>query len=82
MFEKIKSSRKWYLKNRERVIQEQIAYRKEKMKNDYKFRMSVVQYQSKYYQNKKNKLKEEKLHIDYKPQKNIKIDTNDTIVQF
>jgi hypothetical protein len=64
------SQNKWYLKNRERVIEYQKKYRKEKMNNDYNFRMSVVDYQAKYYQNRKLKLKEKK-YIDYKPKQRI-----------
>jgi hypothetical protein len=78
----IKNTRhEWYLKNRERIIEHQKKYRKEKMNNDYKFKLSVVNYQSRYYQIRKNKLKEKK-HIDCKPHKIINIDINDTIVQF
>lgn len=79
----IKNTRhEWYLRNRERIIEHQKKYRKDKINNDYNFRMSVINYQSRYYQNRKNKLKEEKLHIDYKPRKIINIDINDTVVQF
>jgi len=72
----------WYMKNRERIIEHQKKYRKDKMKNDYKFKMSVVNYQSRYYQIKKNKLKEDKLCIDCKPCNIINININDTVVHF
>jgi hypothetical protein len=78
----IKNTRhEWYLKNRERLIEYQKKYCKEKMNNDYKFKMSVVNYQSRYYQIRKNKLKEKK-PINCKPYKIINIDINDTIVEF
>jgi hypothetical protein len=70
---------KWYLKNRERVIENQKAYRKEKMNNDYEFRMSVVNYQSKYYQTRKNKLAEKKNYIKQnEARKGVVINLNDT----
>ena len=43
----------WYLKNRERIIEHQKTYRKDKINNDYKFRLSVVNYQARYYQKRK-----------------------------
>lgn len=73
----------WYLKNRERIIEHQKAYRKEKINNDYNFRMSVINYQAKYYQNKKFKLKQKVFRIkDNTTQKIVDIGINDTTVIF
>lgn len=65
----------WYLKNRERIIEYQKIYRKDKINNDYKFRMSVVNYQSKYYQKRKMKSKQYTTP-------SINIDINNTTVIF
>jgi len=78
----LKQRKEWYLKNREHAIEYQKEYRRKKMNNDYNFRMSIVYYQSKYYQNKKNKLKSDILRIDCNSQKIINIDIDDTVVQF
>ena len=73
----------WYLKNRERIIEHQKAYRKDKINNDYNFRMSVINYQAKYYQNKKFKLKQNVFHIKQNTsQKIVNIGINDTTVIF
>jgi hypothetical protein len=66
----------WYLKNRERIIEHQKTYRKDKINNDYKFRLSVVNYQARYYQKRKMNKKQ---HI---PHQIITIGINDTTVIF
>ena len=78
----LEQRKEYYLKNRESIIEYQKKYRKDKINNDYKFRTSIIYYQSRYYQNRKRKIKEEILHIDCNPCKNIDIDINDTIVLF
>jgi hypothetical protein len=73
----------WYLKNRERIIEHQKTYRKDKINNDYKFRLSVVNYQARYYQNKKFKLKQKEFCIKQNTtQKIVDIGINDTTVIF
>ena len=73
----------WYLKNRERIIEHQKTYRKDKINNDYKFRLSVVDYQARYYQKRKLNKKQDILQIK-KPQqlKIVNIGMNDTTVIF
>jgi hypothetical protein len=68
----------WYLKNRERLIEYQKKYCKEKMNNDYKFRLSVVKYQARYYQKRKMNKKLPTLQI----KKPINIDVVNTTVIF
>ena len=68
----------WYLKNRERLIEHQKTYRKDKINNDYKFRLSVVNYQAHYYQKRKMNKKQETLQI----KKPINIDVANTTVIF
>ena len=68
----------WYLKNRERLIEHQKTYRKDKINNDYKFRLSVVNYQARYYQKRKMNKKQEILQI----KKPINIDVANTTVIF
>jgi hypothetical protein len=68
----------WYLKNRERIIEHQKTYRKDKINNDYKFRLSVVNYQARYYQKRKMNKKQYILQI----KKPINIDVADTTVIF
>ena len=68
----------WYLKNRERIIEHQKTYRKDKINNDYKFRLSVVNYQARYYQKRKMNKKQEILQI----KKPINIDVANTTVIF
>lgn len=72
----------WYVKNRERIIEHQKAYRKEKIKNDYNFRSSVVNYQAKYYEKRKLKNKENIIKIKLSQKATIDIDVNDTSVIF
>jgi hypothetical protein len=73
----------WYLKNRERIIEHQKTYRKDKINNDYKFRLSVVDYQARYYQKRKLKIKKEILQIKKPKQYTIvNIGINDTTVIF
>jgi len=66
----------WYLKNRERLIEHQKTYRKDKINNDYKFRLSVVNYQARYYQKRKMNKKKDV------PHKIVTIGINDTTVIF
>jgi hypothetical protein len=66
----------WYLKNRERLIEHQKTYRKDKINNDYKFRLSVVNYQARYYQKRKMNKKQNV------PPKIVTIGINDTTVIF
>jgi len=66
----------WYLKNRERLIEHQKTYRKDKINNDYKFRLSVVNYQARYYQKRKMNKKQNV------PHKIVTIGINDTTVIF
>ena len=68
----------WYLKNRERIIEHQKTYRKDKINNDYKFRLSVVNYQARYYQKRKMNKKQDTLQI----KKPINIDVANTTVIF
>ena len=68
----------WYLKNRERIIEHQKTYRKDKINNDYKFRSSVVDYQARYYQ----KRKMEKRQYIVQIKKPINIDVANTTVIF
>ena len=68
----------WDLKNRERLIEHQKTYRKDKINNDYKFRLSVVNYQARYYQKRKMNKKQEILQI----KKPINIDVANTTVIF
>ena len=68
----------WYLKNRERIIEHQKTYRKDKINKDYKFRLSVVNYQARYYLKRKMNKKQEILQI----KKPINIDVADTTVIF
>jgi hypothetical protein len=68
----------WYLKNRERIIEHQKTYRKDKINNDYKFRLSVVNYQARYYQKRKMNKKKDILQI----KKPINIDVANTTVIF
>ena len=68
----------WYLKNRERIIEHQKTYRKDKINNDYKFRLSVVDYQARYYQKRKMNKKQYTSQI-IKP---INIDVANTTVIF
>lgn len=68
----------WYLKNRERIIEHQKTYRKDKINNDYKFRLSVVNYQARYYQKRKMNKKQYTSQI-IKP---INIDVANTTVIF
>jgi hypothetical protein len=68
----------WYLKNRERIIEHQKTYRKDKINNDYKFRLSVVNYQARYYQKRKMNKKKDILQI----KKTINIDVANTTVIF
>jgi hypothetical protein len=68
----------WYLKNRERIIEHQKTYRKDKINNDYKFRLSVVNYQARYYQKRKMNKKLPILQI----KKPINIDVENTTVIF
>jgi len=72
----------WYIKNRDRIIEDQKAYRKAKMNNDYHFRSSVVNYQAKYYQKRKLKIKQTIINIKPLEKNTINIDVNDTIVIF
>jgi len=68
----------WYLKNRERIIEHQKTYRKDKINNDCKFRLSVVDYQARYYQKRKMNKKLPILQI----KKPINIDVENTTVIF
>ena len=68
----------WYLKNRERIIEHQKTYRKDKINNDYKFRLSVVNYQARYYQKRKMNKKQYTSQI----KKPINIDVANTTVIF
>jgi hypothetical protein len=52
----------WYMKNRERIIEHQKEYRKQKINNDYNFRMKVVYYQANYFQKNKDKRKQEMIN--------------------
>ena len=68
----------WYLKNRERIIEHQKTYRKDKINNDYKFRLSVVNYQARYYLKRKMNKKQEIVQI----KKPINIDVANATVIF
>lgn len=58
LLEQKQKQHNWYIKNRERIIEHQKAYRKQKMLNDYNFRMKVVEYQANYFQKNKDKKKQ------------------------
>jgi hypothetical protein len=60
--EQKRKKHEWYIKNRERVIENQKAYRKYKISTDYNFRMKVVDYQARYFQKNKDKRKQEMIN--------------------
>lgn len=71
LLEQKQKQKEWYLKNRIRIIENQKAYRKQKMLNDYNFRMKVVEYQANYFQKNKDKKKQGMINKDKKKQRII-----------